>query len=363
MGRVVSSARTEPLTARLSPDLKGAASAAASWLLGSRTAAGWWRDFALAPGCSDEWVTAYVGCALAASHVGGEHLGQAVEQAWELLLGRQRAAGGWAYNALAPADADSTAWTLELARLLGFADEPAADRARHWLDGHRRVTGGVTTYADSRPIRAFTGIPEPTSFEGWTAAHTCVTAGVARSLRDRRDIKYLRRTQEPAGNWSSYWWCEPAYATALAVEALSDAAEPGDEARLVAAVRWGARQVEEGRPSERTKKQSAFRLAWCVRLLSIAPESTVSGDTRESRESAARWLLDRQLPSGAWEPSAQLRVPPPDVVDPETFTDWVEGGRIERAVVLDQNAIFTTATALLAITALQSRLSELRSSE
>ena len=363
MGRVVNSALTEPVTARLSPDLGRAASAAASWLLGSRNAAGWWRDFTLAPGCSDEWVTAYVGCALAASHARGDHLDQAVEQAWELLLGRQRAAGGWAYNAMAPADADSTTWALELARLLGFAGGPPAERARQWLDGHRRVTGGVTTYADSRPVRAFTGIPLSTSFEGWTSAHTCVTAGVARSLRDSRDVEYLRRTQEDAGNWSSYWWCEPAYATALAVEALSDAADPGDEARLVAAVRWAARQVEEGRPPERAGKLSSFRLAWCVRLLSIAPEQTVPGDARGSRESAARWLLDRQLPSGAWEPSAQLRLPPPDVVDPETFTDWVEGGRIEGAVVLDQNAIFTTATALLAITALQSRLLEPRSPE
>ena len=89
----------------------------------------------------------------------------------------------------------------------------------------------------------------------------------------------------------------------------------------------------------------------------------MSADARGYRETASQWLLDRQLPSGAWEPSARLRVPPPDVVDPETFTDWVEGGRIERAVVLDQNAIFTTATALLAITALQSRLTELRSPE
>ena len=363
MSRAVSSALTMPLTARLGPDLERSASAAASWLLYSRNADGWWRDFALAPGSSDEWVTAYVGCALAASHARCRHVDEAVEQAWELLLGRQRAAGGWAYNAIAPADADSTSWALELAQLLGFADGQPAERARHWLDGHRLAAGGVTTYADSRPVRAFTGIPVSTSFAGWTAAHTCVTAAVARSLRDSRDVEYLKCTQEAAGNWSSYWWCEPAYATALAVEALSEAAELGEEARLVAAVHWAARQVEEGRPFERANTLSSFELAWCVRLLSIAPESTVSGDVRRSRETAARWLLDRQLPSGAWEPSARLRVPPPDVINPETFTDWVEGGRIERAVVLDQNSIFTTATALVAITALQSRLIELRGSE
>ena len=256
MGRVVSSACATPVTARLSPDLQRAASAAASWLLGSRSADGWWRDFTLAPGCSDEWVTAYTGCALAASHARGDDLNQAVEQAWELLLGRQRPAGGWAYNAIAPADADSTAWALELARLLGFAGGPPAQRARHWLDGHRRETGGVTTYADSGPVRAFTGIPAWVSFAGWTAPHTCVTAGVARSLRDRRDIEYLKGTQDQAGNWVSYWWCEPAYATALAVEALSDAVEP-DDARLAAAVQLGGPPGSRG-AAGRAGRPAAF---------------------------------------------------------------------------------------------------------
>jgi hypothetical protein len=97
-----------------------------------------------------------------------------------------------------------------------------------------------------------------------------------------------------------------------------------------------------------------------VYLLSRVPESILGFDARDARDDGVQWLLGHQRPDGSWEPSAWLRVPPPDVFDPQSCSEWVEGGRVERAVVVDHRAAFTTATALSALLAAAARYDRLR---
>jgi hypothetical protein len=65
---------------------------------------------------------------------------------------------------------------------------------------------------------------------------------------------------------------------------------------------------------------------------------------------AVETLIALQRANGQWPASARMRVPDPGDSNPDDRTNWTEGGRIEGAVVIDQRGIFTTATALRALT-------------
>jgi len=142
--------------------------AAITFLLGSRTEQGWWRDFYLTvPGVSDEWVTAYVGTALAA--VPDERAYQAACDAWSLLRERRqpplesphsehRKPDGWGYNATLPADADTTSWALQLAHAVGVGESMRARLARQFVEQHLRPDGGVAPYRIWRRLPGFPAI-------------------------------------------------------------------------------------------------------------------------------------------------------------------------------------------------------------
>ena len=125
--------------------IEAAAARAAEFLLAEREQDDFWRDFRLVNGASDEWVTAFVGYALATSGV--PLPAGLVPQTVRALLRRQRPEGGWGYNRISPADSDSTAWALKFlrgSRLL----RPGNGTARAFLLSHLRAEGGLSTYAD-----------------------------------------------------------------------------------------------------------------------------------------------------------------------------------------------------------------------
>lgn len=338
---------------------------ATAFLLAGRDGDGWWRDFNVA-GPSDAWVTAYVGWTLAA--VDDERAHQAAREAWYLLRARRRWGGGWGYHARVPGDADTTAWALRLADQVGDARRLAARRARRFLAGHVRPDGGVATYSLPGPIARFTGLAH--RFSGWCSSHECVTAAAAAVERfpaRPRLLRFLRERQREDGSWSGYWWHDPAYATALAVEALCRVGDRDDRRRVEAAAAWAVMQVGgDGAVSTPLDPSgSPFATAGVVRILATAAgrEERLSepGAIVRSLARASDWLLRAQGPQGGWRPSARLRIPPPDLADPDAFRRWGRDGTGEASigtVVLDPQGLFTTATVLAALRAARIGLHE-----
>src|SRR5579859_1821918 len=115
-------------------NIQSAINSAVEFLLNARNSYGWWEDFHLAAGISDEWVTGYVGTALAKVPTASAQ--QAAREAWEVLITRRTHSSGWGYNRITPADADSTGWVLQLARAAGAADSDRASAARQFLAKH-----------------------------------------------------------------------------------------------------------------------------------------------------------------------------------------------------------------------------------
>lgn len=288
---------------------------AARFLLAERDQDDFWRDFGGANGASDEWVTAFVGHALIAS---GLALPDGlVAQTVQALLGRQRAEGGWGYNRMSPADADSTAWALKFLHSAGHRGAEV-ERAGAFLRRHLLPGGGVSTYAATTRIR-FGGAGGARDDSGWRAGHLCVAANLA-GLIGEPVAEFLRSSQASDGAWTAYWWRNDAFATALAVEALA-----GGEARDRAAA-WAAKQAES--PS------AAFDRAWLIRILALGGSAE-----RDRARNLAVTLAAEQREDGGWDSSAGLLVPDP-----------AEASRpADIAVTPDDRRLFTTASALFAL--------------
>jgi hypothetical protein len=341
---------------------------AIAFLLQARVKEGWWQDFFTPAGVSDAWVTGFVGTALAGNP--DPRARAASRAAWQLLVDRETQTGGWGYHAQVPADADTTLWSLQLAEALGLGDTDRAQRAYTFLVRHIHSNGGVSTYEQESPIRNYMGLPDGiVSFEGWCSPHTCVTAAAAGLPEFRVQIlSDLRRRQQADGRWVSYWWFEDEYCTALAATALSlYGREVSDRQQVEKAVSWAVERLQQLQSGQ---QMGEFAIAWCLQLLTLAPDFTV---VRELCRQSGQYLLDRQRADGSWQPSARLRVPRPDCLDPASVEHWqLWTGKFAAPLTLaqvlentfniyalDRARIFTTATVLQAL----QRVSELEVGE
>lgn len=305
------------------------------FLLSRRDAHGHWSDFATLAGPSTEWVSAYVAFALART---GRPAGmRAARETWVRLRRQHWWSAGWGYHSRVPSDADSTLWALSLCTAVG--SKPSW-RALRFLGNHVTSSGALTTFARGLPIRIFTRVARG-SFAGWCGEHACVTAAAVslRSLPHRtRALDWLRGAQLPDGHWPAYWWQSPCYTTTLAAEALATEGDDGDGERVDRSVQWTESHVRAC-----GDRLSPFEASLALRTLLISSQPTTE------RTRALEALLAGQDADGSWIPSARLRIPPPDMTEPDRWTQWKEGGLGGRSVQVDREGCFTAASVLLAL--------------
>lgn len=299
--------------------LEAARTDAVSFLLAACGQDDFWRDFSLPNGPSDEWVTAFVGYALA--RAGDSRSAEYVRRCTAALLRRQRPSGGWGYNGFSPPDSDSTAWAL---KFLDATDGPAsAARAAHgFLGAHLLPHGGFSTYAPGTAIRFAGDLPEGGD-RGWRGGHLCVAANAAPLMKGALTACLLQG-QDANGSWNAYWWKGNVFSTALAVEALAHSPEATEHRRR--AFVWA-----RGIPPH---SGSAFDRAWLTTLLLQGSSTDVA-----AAETMALGLAGEQLADGSWAPGAAMLFPSPGqkVRDPSDVP------------VLDERRVFTTASALIAL--------------
>ncbi len=329
--------------------LNEAIEAATRFLLNSSNQKGWWQDFDIDSRRrrSDEWVTAYVGTALAS--LNNEKAKLAANRAWNLLLSRRQSSPGWGYNSFAPADADSTAWTLRLATALDEIQSQRTKAASQFLVKHLSSSGGVACYLPEELDN--TEEASSKSIEGWCSAHTCVTAAVAGLEGIKAPcIDFLRNTQREDGSWKAYWWYDSEYATALAAEALAKDNDRRNYQQVQLAIEWAASRINSTGAvySHQYGDNSAFATAWCVRTLALAKDKQ---HFYSQLHQAVNWLIDTQKRDGSWNASALMRFSDPtDILDPDSSP-----GRI----IPDDKRIFTSATVLIALSVVKTESEKL----
>ncbi|MEO0601966.1 MAG: prenyltransferase/squalene oxidase repeat-containing protein [Myxococcota bacterium] len=304
------------------------------FLADARTADGFWLDFELVAGPSDEWVTAWVGYQLAT--LGRPDATRLAESAWARLCARRPEQDGWGYNAVVPADADSTCWAVRLADQLGRAD-PRTDRATAFLRAHR-TADGVSTYRTDSGIDSYMGMTG-IDLRGWTHPHTDILAACAGVAALRAELApLLLRAQDRDGSWSGYWWAERAHTTWLAAEALGS---PNGNPGLVDAAGGALARTAEW-VSARPLPDEALP---CAAILATA---AICRGPSETLERLRVRLLELQRLDGGWDGSAHLRVPEPARSDPASQAYDPSGAGIS-AITRDEDGVYTTALAIRAL--------------
>jgi len=158
-----------------------------AFLLGRQGVDGYWRDFLTLAGEGIDWPTGFVCGATRHGRAAQRHL----EHAARALVDTQHRDGGWGYHAGVPTDADSTACAL----LFLTANDPAdqhVERAAACLVRHQDPdSGGLPTYREPAPIRAFMRLDRSTDLSGWCRAtprgdgdRRCALAMAGEAFRD-----------------------------------------------------------------------------------------------------------------------------------------------------------------------------------
>lgn len=324
------------------------------FLLAKQGRDGLWRDFLTPAGEASQWPTGFIAAAL---HLGGGEA-SALERAAATLVATQHVDGGWGYSENVPTDADSTACVMLLLTAIGH-DRDAYESAAECLVKHQDgQDGGVATYSEPGPIRAFMGVGRWMRFDGWCSPHTEVAAMAGRALaavpavtyRAAADAawRYVRARQREDGSWSSYWWTSPHYTTLQAVQL---ATVMGDHVAVARAAEWATRaQAGDGAWNAPGATTSAFTTALSLSILLSA------GDSGPQVERGVLRLAALQDDDGSWPSHPIMRIPLPRDVDP----DRPRGLRLGRAgrgfVVADQHRTFTTATCVAALAQAQAAI-------
>jgi hypothetical protein len=287
------------------------------YILSKQAQNGSWTEWALPPGSSSAWTTAYVGFQL--RHLPPELAGAAVPRiaaAASWLSAHEFAGGGWGFNEMVGADADSTAYAI---LFLASVGQPVSATAHSLLAKLQGADGGFATYP---------ALGEPNS---WNESHPDVTplallAMLTQPAPDRsalqRGIKFVVRHQTPQGMWNSFWWKSDLYATAASL-ALMDAAGIGMPPATA------LRQIEPA---------NAFEAALLISSLLYLNQDGWDGKLRDLTDQ----LIRQQLPDGSWSSAPILRITRRDCDQP-----WATGDA--GLLYTEPNRLFTTSTALYAL--------------
>jgi squalene cyclase len=215
---------------------------------------------------------------------------------------------------------------------------------QHWR------TGGVRTYAESGPIRRYTGLPRYVPFWGWCqpTVEVSAVAGVAFTVTGAKGEaqaawRYVRARQARDGHWDAYWWNSPLVATWHAV-ALAGAR--GDQESQRRAAAWAVEtQLRDGTwRSPRLPGPSAFASASALAVLA----SSDAGYTVPLGRAVAA-LASMQRVDGGWPPHALLRIPVPADRSLSMADRWRPARFEPGLLVSDHNRFFTTAACVAAL--------------
>lgn len=285
------------------------------YVLRKQDAAGSWTDWALPPGPSSEWTTAYIGCRLCGTGARfRDHIAGALERAAGWLLDHRFPDGGWGYNPKVESDADSTALAIVF---LSAVARPAPPQAYAHLRRFQRQDGGFSTFLPD----GLTG--------SWGHSHPEITPiALLALLTDQagspdlvidRGVGWIRRARRFDGTWDAFWW-----ATRLG----------SSEANLALLASIGC---PERVPGVLTRMDPTDSLQSAMLLSTMAAEGWSS-----LAETLTHRLIAAQAPDGTWRSAPALRITRRDCDRP---WDHADAGPL----FADPRRLFTTATVLGAL--------------
>lgn len=272
-----------------------------------------WSDFYLTPGESDIWVAAYVGLCLSPIATKNPELYDILKDVAKYLQKHVNKDYGWSYNSLTRSDTDTTSHVIRFFNEIGAIID---GKSYQMLNKLQQPDGGFATF-HSRGIG-----------DSWATSHPDVTPSVLLALNCAKDvykaelsrgIYYTLKSQRANGTWKSFWWGSDTYCTKINLECLN-VCDKLDIAQLPSQKNFNLVALD-----------NAFDISQFIEI------SLLSGWSIETISMLTNKLISMQRENGSWTPSAHLKE-----IDPNNkSTDCI--------VSIDQNAVFTTASCISAL--------------
>lgn len=287
------------------------------YILSRQHADGCWIDWALPPGQSSTWTTAYVGGKL--TNLGSRYQPRAANAtacASQWLTSKMFADCGWGYNEQVDSDADSTALAI---LFLASAGRTVPDSSYSCLESFQCEDGGFAT---------FRGRP---NLGSWATSHPDVTPSAVLALTTKyattsqsvnRGLQFVLEKRTSAGIWKSFWWTTSLYSTERSLS-LFEALQLDIDLRVTRNTLL------------HTRPQTPFESALLLSSLLWLPDTARDQDMWPLIDQ----LVDDQAPDGSWSSCPMLRVTRRDCLEP-----WKPGD--PDPLFRDQNRLFTTATVM-----------------
>ncbi len=312
----------------------------------SRAIHGRWRGFPTMAGESDIWVTGFI-----VTHIYKLCLHeQVIEEAQKFLLKSRQPSNGWSYSTTVPSDADSTAWCLMAIQSGSLLTALELANAKSFLWSHF-IANGISTYKVDSGIREFISAPNNEAIQGWTSAHTDVSiAAVLADINNEKVteiITWLTDQQTNEGFIDSYWWRGPFYTTTILLRALSLRQESLSNAHAKKIIES---LIKRQLPDGGFGLDTSTHLDPFTTALSLESFLHLSGnDSPPEKHLCAKSLLQSQNEEGSWEGNYILRIPAPNILDPNQVVAWNTHHGGGNSFVKDQDGLFATAMACYAL--------------
>lgn len=305
-----------------------------------------WSGLPTLAGESDIWVTGFIIAHI--SHLSDHR--HNIKGAQKFLFDARQILGGWSYSAIVPPDADSSAWCLLALKSCPKMEGSVLDEAKAFLWSHYSGNG-ISTFTKTSSICEFIEATANISVSGWTSPHTDVSLAAVLADIDNENVPkilaWLLEQQAESCLLNSYWWRDPYYSTALWLRALSqqnllipDKSLNGIVSALI------QRQLDDGGFAlETATTKNSFNTA--LALESFCHLSQLGH--QEERMKCGNALLQSRQENGSWVGNRNMRIPAPDVMNPEINASWDNPDGGGNSFIEDKDGLFATALSCYAL--------------
>lgn len=307
---------------------------------------GRWNGFPTLAGESDIWVTGFVMAHIQALCKNQDTL----KDTKEFLIASRQPTHGWSYSAIVPSDADSTAWCITALEQVAGVASNELEKSKSFLWSHF-VEHGISTYNVNSGIGNFISAHYDEAIAGWCAPHPDVS--IAAVLADVHHEKvpgilaWFQSLSTDEGFINSYWWRGPFYTTTLMLRALHIRGEalPKEQAERLLKGLKNLQLDDGGFALETGNKADPFSTALALEAFSYLSDIGGQNETH----ACAKALLKMQTEHGSWAGDFILRIPAPNVLNPETVMAYDNVDLGGNSFVQDKEGLFATVMACYAL--------------
>ncbi len=321
----------------------GALTAAADYLSKAQEEDGSWPDCTIDGILTPIWTTAFVLNFINKNDFNESTITKGID-----FLKKKQQNHLWGINESWINDAHTSAWAASALCMHKISINSILASLKY----HQKENGGFATYRSGSDLK-FGGMAANT--KGWTSVHNCLSALMLKLLSKFKEhhsafndvIGYFRSSWNNNHGYEAYWWTSPVMVTYLLFahddHDLSELFEHADD-MIINIIR---QQHNDGSFGDRFMRSSPFYTALIIMILSSNKD--LRNKYFNTLKKSLIWLLSHQYEDGSWESSSVLRLPSPEVIQPQSVISWKIKPKGFNTRIKEEYRLLTTAVCYAAI--------------